>query len=135
MKCDILNMGLTLIIYGNFYVGISGCYTAKRLRHYMVNHTTWLISEMDPIKYIFEKPSLARRIARWQMLLSKYDIEYRSQKAIKGSILADHLAHQQIEDYQPIKVNFLDEEIMYLKMKDCDEPLFGKVQILNQDGV
>ena len=26
MKCDILNMGLTLIIYGNFYVGISGCY-------------------------------------------------------------------------------------------------------------
>jgi len=27
MKCDILIMGLTLIIYGNFYVGISGCYT------------------------------------------------------------------------------------------------------------
>jgi len=26
MKCDILIMGLTLIIYGNFYVGISGCY-------------------------------------------------------------------------------------------------------------
>ena len=58
------------------------------------------------------------------MLLSEYDIEYHSQKAIKGRILADHLAHQPIEDYQPIKFDFPDEEIMYLKMKDCDEPLF-----------
>jgi hypothetical protein len=60
------------------------------------------------------------------MLLSEYDIEYRTQKAIKGSVLADHLTHQPIEDYQPIKFDFPDEEIMYLKMKDCDEPLFGE---------
>jgi ribonuclease HI len=78
---------------------------------------------MDPIKYIFEKPALTGRIARWQKLLSEYDIEYRTQKAIKGSILADHLAHQPIDDYQSIKFDFPDEEIMYLKMKDCDEPL------------
>ncbi|XP_039687848.1 uncharacterized protein [Medicago truncatula] len=101
-------------------------WAAKRLRHYMINHTTWLVSKMDPIKYIFEKPALTGRIARWQMLLSEYDIEYRSQKAIKGSILADHLAHQPLEDYQPIKFDFPDEEFMYLKMKDCDEPLFGE---------
>jgi len=81
---------------------------------------------MDPIKYIFEKHALTRRIARWQMLLFEYDIEYRSQKAIKGSILAVHLAHQPIPDYQPIKFDIPDEEIMYLKMKDCDEPLFGE---------
>jgi len=43
------------------------------------------------------------------MLLSEYDIEYRTQKAIKGSIFADHLAHQPIEDYQPIKFDFPDE--------------------------
>ena len=98
-------------------------WAAKRLRQYMLNHTTWLISKMDPIKYIFEKPALTGRIARWQMLLSEYDIEYRSQKAIKGSILADHLAHQPIEDYQSVQYDFPDEEILYLKMKDCDEPL------------
>ena len=28
-------------------------WAAKRLRQYMLNHTTWLISKMDPIKYIF----------------------------------------------------------------------------------
>jgi len=33
---------------------------------------------MDPIKYIFEKPALTGRIARWQMLLSEYDIVYRT---------------------------------------------------------
>ncbi|GAU10561.1 hypothetical protein TSUD_423630, partial [Trifolium subterraneum] len=80
----------------------------------------------DPIKYIFEKAALTGRIARWQMLLSEYDIEYHTQKAIKGSVLADHLAHQPVEDYQPIKFDFPDEEIMYLKMKDCDEPVFGE---------
>ena len=43
---------------------------AKDLRQYMLNYTTWLISKMDPIKYIFEKPALTGRISRWQMLLS-----------------------------------------------------------------
>ena len=33
-------------------------WAAKRLRQCMLNHTTWLISKMDPIKYIFEKLAL-----------------------------------------------------------------------------
>ena len=37
---------------------------AQRLRQYMLYHTTWLIARLDPIKYIFEKPSLSERIAR-----------------------------------------------------------------------
>ena len=28
------------------------------LRQYMLSHTTWLISKMDPVKYIFEKPAV-----------------------------------------------------------------------------
>lgn len=42
----------------------------------MICHTTLLIFKMDPIQYIFEKSTLIGRIARWQMLLSKYDIQY-----------------------------------------------------------
>ena len=53
-------------------------WTAQRLRQYLLYHTTWLISKLDPIKYIFEKPSLSGRIARWQVLLSEYDIQYVS---------------------------------------------------------
>src|ERR1043165_4990723 len=53
----------------------------------MLTHTTLLISKMDPIKYIFEKPALSGRIARWQMILTEYDIQYTSQKAINGSVV------------------------------------------------
>ena len=98
-------------------------WAAKHLRQYMMNQTTWLISKMDPIKYIFEKPALTGRIARWQMLLSEYDIEYHTLKAIKGSVLADHLAHQPIDDYESINFEFPDEDVMYLKAKDFNKPL------------
>ncbi|RDX72861.1 hypothetical protein CR513_47605, partial [Mucuna pruriens] len=33
-------------------------WAAKRLRQYMLAHTTRLIAKMDPLKYIFEKPAL-----------------------------------------------------------------------------
>ena len=46
-------------------------WAAQRLRQYMLYHTTWLIARLDHIKYIFEKPSLSGRIARWQVLLSE----------------------------------------------------------------
>ena len=58
----------------------------------MLSHTTWLISKMDPVKYIFEKPALTGRIARWQVLQFEFDIVYVTQKAIKGSALVDYLA-------------------------------------------
>ena len=67
-------------------------WATHRLRQYMLNYTTWLVSKMDPIKYIFEKPALTRRIARWHVLLSKFDIVYVTQKAVKGSTLVDYLA-------------------------------------------
>ena len=69
---------------------------------------------MDPIKYIFEKPALTRRIARWQMLLSEFDILYVTQKANKGSALAEFLAHQPINDYQLMQPEFSDEDIITL---------------------
>ncbi|XP_058788530.1 uncharacterized protein LOC131662691 [Vicia villosa] len=81
---------------------------------------------MDPSKYLFEKPALTGRISHWQMILSEYDIQYCAQKAIKGSILADHLASQPIDDDQSLQDYFLDEEIMYLKLKDYEEPLHGE---------
>ncbi|XP_028216650.1 uncharacterized protein LOC114398680 [Glycine soja] len=41
-------------------------WVAHRLRQYMQSHTTWLVSKMDPVKYIFEKPTLTGWIAQWQ---------------------------------------------------------------------
>ena len=89
----------------------------------MLSHTTWLVSKIDPVKYIFEKPVLTRRIARWQVLLSEFDTVYVTQKAIQGSALANYLAQQPLNDYQPMHPEFPDEDIMALfeeEMKDED---------------
>ena len=39
-------------------------WAARRLRQYMLNHTTLLISKMDLIKYTSEKPALSGRTTR-----------------------------------------------------------------------
>ena len=88
----------------------------------MLTHTTLLISKMDPIKYIFEKPALSQRIARWQMILTEYNIQYTTQKAIKGSVVADHLAHQAVDDYQSIHFEFPGERIMLVTNYEGPRP-------------
>ncbi|XP_022725032.1 uncharacterized protein LOC111281586 [Durio zibethinus] len=89
----------------------------------MVYYTTWLIAKLDLIKYIFKKPSLSRRITRWLVMLSEYDIVYVSQKAIKGNVLFKFLADRATNDYEPMKLDFSDKELMTILEleKDNDE--------------
>ena len=54
------------------------------------------------------------------MILTEYDIQYTTQKAIKGSVLADHLAHQAVDDYRSMNFEFPDENIMLVI--DYEEP-------------
>nr|XP_034889983.1 uncharacterized protein LOC118030069 [Populus alba] len=87
-------------------------WSAKRLRQYILYYTTWLISRMDPLKFIFEKPYMLSRIARWQVLLAEYDIIYMTRKSVKGSAIVDHLADNAIEDYKPLNFDFPDEDVL-----------------------
>ena len=61
-----------------------------------------------------------------------------TQKAIKGSVLANHLAHQPVEDYQPIHFDFPDEDIMVVKddevIGDDEGPEPGARWMLTFDG-
>ena len=41
-----------------------------RLRHYMLAFPVILVSRMDPLKYLFEKPTLTTRISRWTLMLA-----------------------------------------------------------------
>ncbi|XP_050896034.1 uncharacterized protein LOC127102734 [Lathyrus oleraceus] len=54
------------------------------------------------------------------MALTEYDIQHVTQKAIKGSVLSDYLAQQPLKDYQSIRFEFLDEDIMLIR--DCNIP-------------
>ncbi|XP_058100696.1 uncharacterized protein LOC131245334 [Magnolia sinica] len=59
-----------------------------------------------------------RRIAKWKLLLSKFDITYVTQKAIKGQALADHLATHSLPDYQPLKTFFPDNDILLIEEEE-----------------
>ena len=55
-------------------------------------------------------------------------IQYTIQKAIKGSVLADHLDHQAVEDYQSMRFDFPDEDIMTLDNVEDFRPYDGPEQ-------
>ncbi|XP_006574123.1 uncharacterized protein LOC114367144 [Glycine soja] len=50
-------------------------WATHRLRQYTLSYTTWMVSKMDPVKYFFEKPTLTRRIARWQPMHPEFPDE------------------------------------------------------------
>jgi hypothetical protein len=58
---------------------------------HVVLYTIWLISKLNHLRYIFEKPYLSNKIAKWQVLLAEYEIVYMTRKILKGSVIADHL--------------------------------------------
>ncbi|XP_070032936.1 uncharacterized protein [Nicotiana tomentosiformis] len=71
---------------------------------------------MDPLKYIFQKPMPTGKLAKWQILLSEFDIVYVTQKAVKGQSLVDHLAENPVGgEYEPVKMYFPDEEVSFIR--------------------
>ncbi|RVW20699.1 Retrovirus-related Pol polyprotein from transposon 297 [Vitis vinifera] len=84
----------------------------KRLRHYMTEYSVHLISRLDPLRYLFDRPALTGRLMRWLVLLTEFDIQYVSQKSIKGSIVADHLASLPTSEDRPVDDDFPDEEFV-----------------------
>ncbi|XP_070040725.1 uncharacterized protein [Nicotiana tomentosiformis] len=70
---------------------------------------------MDPLKYIFQKHMPMGKLAKWQILLSEFDIVYVTQKAVKGQALADHLAENPVDgEYEPWKTYFPDDEVSFV---------------------
>ena len=60
----------------------------RRLRHYMLTFPVILISRMNPLKYLLEKPALTDCISHWLLLLFEFDIKYVTSKSVKGRTIA-----------------------------------------------
>ena len=89
---------------------VSLVWVTQRLRHYMLAFSIQLISRMDPLKYLFERPALSSRMAKWLLLLTEFEITYVTQKSIKGKAIADYLADNPIEEDSQV-AEFPDEAI------------------------
>ena len=49
-------------------------WATRRLRHYMREYSILLVSRLDPLRYLFDRPVLTGRLMRWLVLLKKFDI-------------------------------------------------------------
>ena len=78
----------------------------------MTEYSILLVSRLDPLRYLFDRPILTGRLMRWLVLLTEFDIQYMTHKLVKGSIVADHLASFPISDDIPIDDDFLDEQFV-----------------------
>ncbi|XP_070013226.1 uncharacterized protein [Nicotiana sylvestris] len=87
-------------------------WVAQKLRHYLQTYTTYLITRLDPLKYIFQRPVPTRRLAKWQILLTEFDIVYVTRTTMKAQALTDHLAENPVDnEYQPLSTYFPDEKV------------------------
>ena len=77
----------------------------------MTEYYVQLVSRLDPLRYLFDRPISTSRLMRWLVLLTEFDIQYVTQKSIKGSVLTDHLASLLVTDSRVIDDDFSDEEI------------------------
>ena len=59
-------------------------WVAQKLRHYLLSYTTYLILRMDSLMYIFQKPMPTGRLAKWQILLTEFDIIYLTRTAYES---------------------------------------------------
>ncbi|XP_077222195.1 uncharacterized protein LOC143856039 [Tasmannia lanceolata] len=105
-------------------------WATQRLRHYLLSQRIILISRMDQMKYLFEKPALIGRTTRWLLLLSEFEITYVTQKSVKSRIIAEQLADAHTEDTE-LRCEFSDEGIMTIRDAPSDTTwtmYFAKLQ-------
>ncbi|WJZ98644.1 hypothetical protein VitviT2T_017155 [Vitis vinifera] len=86
-------------------------WVTRQLRHYMTEYSVHLISRLDPLRYLFDRPALVNRLMRWLVLLTEFDIHYFTPKSIRGSIVVDHLASLPVSDGRAIDDDFSDEDV------------------------
>ena len=97
------------VMIERFYVAL--VWATWRLRHYMIEYSMHFISRLDPLRYLFDKSALIGLLMRWLVLLTEYDIHYATQKSIRESIVADHLALLPVFDGRAIDDDFPDEDV------------------------
>lgn len=93
-------------------VCLSIVFASQYLCHYLLTQKVKLMAKIDPLNYLLNKIALTRRLAKWVMVLSEFDIEYVDRKVIKGQATTDQLAEAPIEILNPILVYFPNTHIL-----------------------
>jgi hypothetical protein len=76
----------------------------------MLYYTTWFISCLRPIKYIFEKLALTKKLSHWQVILFEFEIVFITSKVIKGPAIENYLDELPIENWDSMEMFFSRRE-------------------------
>ncbi|XP_059658685.1 uncharacterized protein LOC132305016 [Cornus florida] len=69
----------------------------RKLGHYFKSHHVVVLTTF-PIRTILHKPDLSRRMTKWVIELSSFDLTYEPRTAIKGQAVVDFLLEYDVED-------------------------------------
>ncbi|XP_058005413.1 uncharacterized protein LOC131181382 [Hevea brasiliensis] len=72
---------------------------------------------MDPLKYLFEVPTLVGKLAKWLVLLSEFDIVYETRKTIKGLVVAEFLSENPVNEEEEVETAFPDESLKLVEVQ------------------
>jgi hypothetical protein len=122
-ECAVYYISRTLVGYGLNYTSIKKdflvvVFTSQKLRHYMLSHQINFIAKINPLKYLSKKETLIERMAKWVMILTKFDIDYVERKAIKGQAIINQLAKAPLYANNPLVLEFLNEFVFLLNEAD-----------------
>ncbi|XP_050278086.1 uncharacterized protein LOC126719594 [Quercus robur] len=90
-------------------------WAVQKLRHIILPFQIWVVAIMNPLKYLFKKPTLSGRLSRWLILLVEFDLKYVVRKTIKGSIVSNFCAENPMEG-EDGKEDFLGEDILDIEL-------------------
>ena len=81
----------------------------------MLAHSVILVLRLDPIKYLFKKPALTGRLARWLFLLSEFDLKYMTHKSMKGRAVAEFVEDYAVDGDEAVEYMLPDEAILHVE--------------------
>ncbi|XP_048133083.1 uncharacterized protein LOC125314571 [Rhodamnia argentea] len=88
-----------------------------RLRQYTLHHQIMLTTECDPIKYPLEKPALVGKLAKWQILISEFDVQTMTRKSVKGRAIVDMLAENAAGLQTGDEIDPLDDRVLLVTVE------------------
>ena len=67
-------------------------WATRKLRYYFQSYQVEVVAKVDFLWHLYEAHVLIRKLAKWLVLLTEFDIKYTTKKTIKGRAMAEFLA-------------------------------------------
>ena len=95
----------------------------------MLSHTTYVIAKENPLRYMISRTYTSTHTTKWIMLLSKFDLEFISQKSIKGQVIANQLVESPLPSDHPLIIELPDDSVFSVSKVEEDVTLEEDVNI------